>query len=148
MRRLPDYAMALLSFYAGGDAIQTWHSAFADPGARMFRIAQYQDSALLVWLMGIVGVILISDVLVNDVLPDTFKIGQRNFILRWKKAFEHRHFLFGILAFAYAVQPWIMSAAGRPVEALSFFYWNACQTIILAFFDVKLRTRGVKWQRA
>jgi hypothetical protein len=140
--------MALLRFYAGGDAILAWYQSFSDPGARMFRIAQYQDNAVMIWLLGIIGVALVLDVIINDLTPETITVGKWGFTLRWQKAFEHRHLLFVMIAVSYAAHPFLSNAAGRVVEGAAFLYWNALQAIILAFFDVKLRTRGIKWQRA
>lgn len=148
MRRLPDYAMALLRFYAGGNAILAWYQSFSDPGATMFRIAQYQDNAVMIWVMGLIGVALVLDVIINDITPSRIRIGARSITLQWSKALEHRHLLFVIIAVSYAAHPYVSNAAGRSVEGAAFFYWNAFQTILLAFFDVKLRARGFQWQRA
>ena len=148
MRRLPDYSMALLRFYTGGDAILAWYQSFSDPGARMFRIAQNQDNAIMIWLLGIIGVALVLDVIINDITPETITIGKWTFTLRWQKAFEQRHLLFVMIAVSYLAHPFLSDAAGKPVEGIYFLYWNALQAIVLAFFDVKLRTRGIKWQRA
>lgn len=148
MRRLPDYSMALLRVYAGGDAILGWYQSFSDPGARMFRIAQNQDNAIMLWVLGLIGVALILDVIINDLTPEKVTVGKWSFTLRWQKAFEHRHLLFVMIALSYLAHPYLAIAAGRPVEGVYFLYWNAAQAIVLAFFDVKLRTRGTKWQRA
>lgn len=148
MRRLPDYSMALLRFYTGGDAILAWYQSFSDPGARMFRIAQNQDNAIMIWLLGIIGFLMIIDVIINDLTPEQLNVFGKHINLRWDKALEHRHWLFVMIAVSYAAHPYLSNAAGRSVEGVLFFYWSAIQAIVLAFFDVKLRTRGIKWQRA
>lgn len=148
MRRLPDYSMALLRFYAGGDAILAWYQSFSDPGARMFRIAQNQDNAIMIWVLGIIGVVMVLDVIINDLTPEQLNVFGRHITLRWDKAFEHRHWLFVIIAASYVAHPYLATAAGNKVEGVAFFFWNGFQAILLAFFDVKLRTRGTKWQRA
>lgn len=148
MRRLPDYAMALLRIFSGSDAVQWWFSAFNDPGTRFFRIAQTQDGAYLIWAMGIFGALMIFDVLINDLTPKVFSVGKWSFDISWEKALEQRHWLFVMLAVSYAAHPYFANEAGRPVEGIWFFYLNALQNIVLAFFDVKLRTREIKWQRA
>lgn len=148
MQRFSDYAAPAWRFFIGAWAIQTWHAAFVDPGSRMYRIAQYQDSASIIWLIGGIGVVMMLDSIINDALPDDLEVGKWSFKLRWEKVFEQRHWLFGILALAYAVNPGIMSATGRSVEAESFFYLQAAQALAAAFVDVKLRVRGAQWQRA
>lgn len=140
--------MPLLRLYAGGDAVVSWYISFSDPGARMFKVAQTADGGLFIWLMALVGFALILDVLVNDWSPDFIKVGQKNFRLKWQKAFKNRHLLFIALALCYAVQPFLAKLGGFGVSSVMFFYWNSIQTITLAFFDAKQRLRSPAWQRA
>lgn len=147
-KRLNDYFAPLCRFYAGGDAVISWYNALTDPQAKLYKIAQQPDAAVLIWAMGIIGVALVLDALMNDVTPDQIKIGKWEIRLQWKKAFEQRHWLFVMLALSYAAHPYIAERAGYVVSSVTFFYWNALQNIVLAFFDVKQRTRIVGWQRA
>lgn len=148
MQRFSDYGAPLWRFFIGAWAIQTWYLAFIDPSARLYKIAQYQDIASIIWMIGSIGVLIILDTIINDALPNNMCVGKHTLKLRWEKAFEQRHWLFGILALGYAVNPGIMSATGRSVEAESFFYLQAAQALAAAFVDVKLRVRGTQWQRA
>lgn len=148
MQRLHDHAMALLRFYAGGDAIVSWYNSFSDPGARLFRIAQTSDGGVLIWTMGIVGIAVVIDVLINDWTPQCIRLGKWRMNIRWRKAFEHRHLLFVALAFCYAAQPYVAKQGGYGVSLLLYFYWQAGQCITLAFFDAKQRSRSIGWQRA
>lgn len=147
-KRLNDYFAPLCRFYAGGDAVISWYNALNDPQAKLFKIAQQPDAAVLIWAMGIIGVALVVDALMNDVTPACLNIGGVSIPLHWKKAFEHRHWLFVMLALSYAAHPYIAERAGYAVSSVTFFYWNAFQNIVLAFFDVKQRARVPGWQRA
>lgn len=148
MRRFSDYGAPMWRFFIGCWAIWTWNAAFSDPTTRLFKIAQSDDNASVMWFIGALGVLIVLDALINDALPDSFDFGTKTFKLRWEKAFEQRHWLFGILALGYVVNPYVMSDAGRLVEAESFFYLQAAQALAAAFVDVKLRARGTQWQRA
>lgn len=148
MQRLHDHFPALCRLYAGGDAIVSWYNSFSDPSARLARIAQTPDGSVLLWIMAIAGVAIVVDVLINDWTPDTIRLGPKVVKIRWRKAFEQRHLLFVLLAFCYAAQPFVAERGGYGVSLLVWFYWNSAQTIVIAFFDAKQRTRGLGWQRA
>lgn len=148
MKRLHDHFGAFFRFAVGGDALVSWHSSYSDPTARMFRIAQTYEGGLLIWLMGIIGIVVMADVIINDCTPDRIRIGAREFPIRWKRAFKYRHFIFVALALCYATHPFIAEKGGYAVSSSLFFYWNAFLNIGLAFFDAKERTRSVGWQRA
>lgn len=148
MKRLHDHWGAFFRFAAGGDAIVSWYNSFSDPTARMFRIAQTQDGGTLIWMMGLIGMIVVLDVLLNDCTPDEFHFGRRTIPIRWKRAFKYRHFFFVALAFCYAAHPFVAERGGYAVSSALYFYWNASINIGLAFFDAKERTRDTGWQRA
>lgn len=107
MKRLHDHFGAFFRFAVGGDALVSWHSSYSDPTARMFRIAQTYEGGLLIWLMGIIGIVVMADVIINDCTPDRIRIGAREFPIRWKRAFKYRHFIFVALALCYATHPFI-----------------------------------------
>ena len=148
MQRLHEYSMPLLRLIMGGDAIHAWYSAFHDPGARLFRIAQNQDNALMIWAIGLLGAAMIIDVIINDLTPDKTRVGKWTIDVQWSKAFEHRHWLFGMLALSYFIHPALSQATGSRVEGEAFFYWSGTKTLILALFDMRSRKRSPKWQRA
>jgi hypothetical protein len=119
-----------------------------DPHSHLFRVAMTSDGATLLWVMGMFGVAIVLDVFINDWTPERIKIGSVTFRLAWRRAFQHRHFLFIALAFCYAAQPYVAERGGYGVSLLIFFYWNSLQNIVIAFLDAKQRTRGTRWQRA
>lgn len=111
-------------------------------------MARYSDGAILLWGMGFTGVLIILDVLINDLTPDRVKIFGKSINLVWRKAFTYRHFLFVALFFCYAAQPYVAKRSGYDVSLVEFFYLYAAQNIVIAFMDVKHRTRRIRWQRA
>lgn len=148
MQRLHDNFPALCRLYAGGDAIVSWYNSFSDPHARLASIARTQDGGTLLWIMAMVGFAIVLDVIVNDWTPERLKIGKHSIRLAWNRAFQYRHFLFIALAFCYAAQPFVAERAGYGVSLLVWFYWNSAQTVVIAFFDAKQRTRSIGWQKA
>lgn len=148
MHRLHDHAMPLLRLYAGGDALVSWYNSFSDPYARLGRIAQTLDGGILLWIMALAGLAIVIDVLINDFTPERLKLGKHSIRLAWNKAFQYRHFLFVALSFCYAAQPYVAERGGYAVSLLVYFYWQAAQTIVIAFFDAKQRSRSLGWQRA
>lgn len=147
-KRLNDYALSLLRFYAGGDAVVSWYNAMHDSQSHLYRIGNTPDGSPLLWVMAIAGALIVLDVLMNDWTPSQIRIGRRSYPIRWHRAFVHRHLLFVLLAFCYAAQPYVAERGGYGVSLLVFFYWNAFQNIALAFFDAKQRSRSAGWQRA
>lgn len=147
-QRLQDHFPALCRLYAGGDAIVSWYNSISDPGARLFSIARTSDGNVLLWIMALAGLAVILDVIMNDWTPDFISIGHRNFRVAWQKAFRCRHLLFVTIAFCYAAQPYVAEMGGYRVSLLIFFYWNCFQNLAIAFFDAKLRSRSIEWQRA
>lgn len=147
MQRLHDHAMPLLRLYAGGDAIISWYNSFSDPYARLARIAQTPDGSILIWSMALVGIAIILDVFINDWTPQRIKLGKHSIHLTWNKAFRYRHFMFVALAFCYAAQPFVAEMGGYGVSLVIYFYWQASQNMVIAFFDAKQRTRSIGWQR-
>ena len=148
MQRLHDHAMPLLRLYAGGDAIISWYNSFSDPYARLGRIAQTIDGGVLIWIMALAGLAIVLDVLINDFSPSQIRLGKHSMHIAWNKAFRHRHFLFVALSFCYVAQPYVAERGGYGVSLLVYFYWQAAQTIVIAFFDAKQRSRSIGWQRA
>lgn len=126
----------------------SWYNSIHDPGARLAMVARTFDGNVLLWLMALVGAAIVLDVLVNDWTPNFITIGRRQFPVRWKKAFKHRHLLFVALAFCYAAQPYVAERGGYTVSLIIFFYWNSFQNIAIAFLDAKQRARSTAWQRA
>lgn len=148
MQRLHDHFPALCRLYAGGDAIVSWYNSFSDPHARLFRIAQTSDGGILIWIMALAGVAIVLDVLVNDWTPKAICIGKWRMAIRWRRAFEHRHLLFVVLAFCYAAQPYVAERSGNGVSLLVYFYWQSLQNLAIAFLDARQRARSIGWQRA
>lgn len=147
-KRLNDYALSLLRFYAGGDALVSWYNAMHDVESHLYMIGSTPDGSPLLWVMALAGALIVLDVLLNDWTPSRITIGWWSINLKWRRAFVHRHLLFVLLAFCYAAQPYVAERGGYGVSLLVFFYWNSFQNIALAFFDAKQRSRSAGWQRA
>jgi hypothetical protein len=145
--RLNDHFPALCRLYAGGDAMLSWYNAMTIPDAKLAGIAATENGNVLLWIMALAGLAVVLDVFLNDWTPDWVRIGHQRFRVGWQKAFEHRHFLFVIIAFCYAAQPYVAEMGGFRVSLLVFFYWNCFQNLTIAFFDAKQRSRSAQWQR-
>lgn len=148
MQRLQDQFPALCRLALGGNAIVSFYYGTTDPGAGLYSVSRYTDGAALLWFMGLIGMVLVLDVLLNDWTPDHVHIGARRFKLAWRRTLRYRHYLFASLAFCYAAQPFVAERGGHSVSLLLFFYWHAFINIAVAFLDAKLRSRGPGWQRA
>lgn len=148
MKRLPDYWGAYARFGAALHSLDSWYSSFRDPTARMFKIAQYENSGVLIWIMGIIGVVLLLDVIFNDCTPDTVSFGKYTVRIRWKRIFIGRHYVIMALATCYAFHPYIAERGGYELVSSYSFYSNAFLIALLAIFDAKDRTRSTGWQRA
>lgn len=98
--------------------------------------------------MGFFGAVIILDVLLNDWSPDRFKLGPFDFKIRWKRSFEHRHWLFVGLAICYAGQPYVAAVGGSGVSLALYFYWYTFTNIAVAFLDAAQRSRSRGWEKA
>lgn len=148
IQRLQDQFPALCRLALGGDAVVSWYYGVSDPNAGLYTVGRYEDGAILLWLMALIGVVLVLDVLVNDWTPNQITVAGWRIKLAWRRTFTYRHFLFASLALCYAAQPFVAERSGHSVSLLLFFYWHAFLNIAVAFLDAKLRSRGPGWQRA
>lgn len=147
MSRLNDHYGAFCRFVLGGAAVVSWYNAFNDSSNNLARIAETEDGGLLIWMMGLFGVIIVIDVLLNDWTPDRLQVGNRSLRIAWHKAFEKRHLLFLVLAFCYAAQPFVAEMGGRAVSLIVYFYFWAGVNITIAFYDARERSRSPGWRR-
>lgn len=131
-RRLSDYALTVLRIYMGGNAIVAWHTAISEPKSLIAEATRTPDSLVLIWLLGIVGVLFAVDVIINDIMPKRFV---------WKRALKYRHFLFSALAYCYVAQLFVGVMAHQGLALLISFVWNASIIMIAAFLDAKKRSR-------
>jgi hypothetical protein len=134
--------------YAGIDALWNFYNSHTNPLSQLFHIAHTVNGGFFVWLMGVAGLAVILDVLINDWTPDFIKIGSMRIRLAWQKAFRYRHLFFVALAFSYAAQPYVADQSGYGVSLVVFFYINALENLAIAFFDARQRLRSPGWQRA
>lgn len=148
IQRLQDQFPALCRLALGGNAIVSWYYGVNDPHAGLYIVGTYSDGAALLWAMGVIGIVLVLDVLLNDWTPREISIAGHRLPLAWRRTLRYRHYLFASLAFCYAAQPFVAERGGHSVSLLLFFYWHAFINIAVAFLDAKLRSRGPGWQRA
>lgn len=147
-QRLQDQGLPVLRAYVGANALWSWYYGMNDPHAGLFAIGRYADGATLIGLMGLLGLLITLDVFINDWTPSEATLAGRQFKIAWRKAFDYRHVMFIVLAFCYGAQPFVAKMAGRTVSLVGFFYLHATFSIVVAFLDAKLRSRGPGWQRA
>lgn len=148
MKRLSDYLSPYIRIGIGCEALVSWFNSFSYPTAPMFRIAQNPDGGIVIWAMGVIGMILIVDALMNDVTPDQVRIFGRSFPIRWKRVFAKRHVVIMALAVCYAAHPYIAERAGYQIFSALYFYERALFIAGMAIFDAKERMRSIGWQRA
>ena len=147
MSRLNDHYGAFSRFVLGGAAVVSWYNAFSDNSNNLARIAKTADGGMLIWLMGLCGILVVLDVLMNDWSPDFFCVRGRSIRIAWKKAFEKRHYLFLGLAFCYGAQPFVADMSGRPVSLVVYFYFWAGVNVTIAFYDARERSRSLGWRK-
>ena len=131
-RRLSDYALSVLRLYMGGNAVVTWHNAVSEPQSLIAITTQGTDARALVWLLGLVGAMMVIDVIINDVMPKRFT---------WSRALKNRHYLFSALAFCYVSQLFVGVMSHQGVALLIYYIWNASVIIVASFLDAKKRSR-------
>lgn len=148
MKRLQDYFSPFVRFYMGGQAVLTWYSATVNPNSTLHRVASTSDGGLIVWSMGIFGMLMLLDLFINDWTPNTVTFGKKKLHLAWERIWVHRHWLFVGIAACYAAQPQIADVTGQSVAVMVVCYWNALANMVAAFIDAGDRSRRLWWQRA
>lgn len=146
--RLYDYYPSCFRAALGGNALVSWYNAMNDPSSSLWRIGRTEYGGTLLWFMGFVGAVIVLDVILNDWTPDTFRFGKYDLKIRWKRSFEHRHWLFVGLAVCYAGQPYVAAVAGSGVSLELYFYWYALTNIAVSFLDAAQRSRSRGWETA
>lgn len=147
MRRLQDFSSPFIRFAMGGQAVITWHSATVNPQSTLHRLAITEDGSLLVWTMGICGMLMMLDLFVNDWSPNSVKFRKYALSIGWQRMWEHRHWLFIIIAGCWAAQPQVADITGQPISVMLVCYWNTLLNVIAAFIDAGERSRRLWWQR-
>lgn len=132
----------------GGNALVSWYNAMNDPNSSLWRIGRSEYGGTLLWFMGFFGAVIVLDVLLNDWTPSKFKLGVFDFNIRWRRSFEHRHWLFVGLAICYAGQPYVAAVDGKGVSLELYFYWYTFTNLAVAFLDAAKRSRSRGWEKA
>lgn len=109
-----------------------WLIAEFDSRSLMAQFAQHDYGALLAAATGILGIIGMFDVLINDVLNERF---------HWRPAYRHRHLILVGLAFCYIAQVYIASSFFKSIGLNLFASWNAVSLLSLAFIDATQRSK-------
>lgn len=147
-RRLQDQFSPFIRFYMGGQAVTTWYSSFANPESTFHEVSTTSDGGLIMWMMGLCGMLLLVDLFVNDWTPDWVEIGRRRLGFGWENIWKHRHWLFVGIAASYAAQPQVADASGQSSAILVVCYFQALCNVLAAFIDAGERSRRLWWQRA
>lgn len=147
IRRLQDQSSPFIRAGMGGYAVNTWFSAFVNPESTFHEISTTPDGGLIIWTMGLFGVLLLVDLFINDWTPDWVSFGRRKLGLGWERVWQYRHWLFVGIAACYAAQPQIADASGQSKALLVSCYFPAFLNIWAAFIDAGERSRSLWWQR-
>jgi len=131
-RRLSDYALTVLRMYMGGNAVLSWYNAMNEPSSMIARTSNTFDGTLLIWALGAVGAAMVIDVIINDLMPQSFK---------WGRALKYRHYLFAALAASYVAQLFAADMASHSNGLGITWAWHAGMTMIASFVDAKKRSR-------
>ena len=126
----------------------SWYNAMNDPNSSLWRIGRQEYGGTLLWFMGFFGAVIVLDVLMNDWSPERIKVGYKSLRIKWRKAFEHRHWLFVGLAVCYAAQPYVAEVSGNGASLQLYFYWYTFTNIAVAFLDAAQRSRSRGWEKA
>ena len=145
--RLQDQFSPYVRFVLGGQAVITWYSATVNPKSTLHQVASTEDGGLLVWGIGIFGMLMLFDLFVNDWTPPCVRLGQAKLNLGWERVWQYRHWLFVGIAACYAAQPHIADVTGQSVAVVLVCYWNSLVNMIAAFIDAGERSRRLWWQR-
>lgn len=146
--RLNDHYPSVTRMILGGNALVSWYNAMTDPMSALWAIGRQQYGSTLMWLMGLFGAMIVIDVILNDWTPKALCIGKKSFIIRWRRAFKYRHWIFVGLAVCYAGQPYVAEMSGNRASLIPYFYWIALTNIAVAFMDAAERSRSQRWQKA
>lgn len=147
MRRLQDHWSPFVRFFLGGQAVVTWYTTLANPRSTFHIISTTDDGALLIWVLGVLGVFLWLDLFINDWSPPCLRLGRSTFNLGWEHIWKRRHWLFVGIAGTYAAQPQIIDVTGQPVAVAVVCYWWALANMVAAFIDAGDRSRRLWWHR-
>lgn len=147
MSRLNDHSGAFCRFVLGGSAFVSWYNAFNEKTSNLAHIAETQDGGFLIWLMGLGGIVILIDLLLNDLTPDVLRFGRHQIRITWRKAFKKRHFVFFALSFSFGAQPFVAEMSGRNLSLFVYFYFWAFVNLAFAFYDARERSRSPGWRK-
>lgn len=147
MRRLQDQFSPFVRFLLGGQAVVTWYSATTNPDATLYMVAATEDGNIFIWAMGLLGVILLIDLFVNEWTPDTVQFGRRCINLNWERTWHYRHWLFVGIATCYAALPQIADTSSQNIAVMIVCYWHSFVCMVAAFLDAGERSRRLWWQK-
>jgi len=109
-----------------------WVISTLDARSLMAQFATHDYGSFLCAATGILGLIGMVDVLINDVLNEKFN---------WRPAYRHRHLILVGLAFCYIAQVYIGSTSFKSLGLNLFASWNAVSLLSLAFIDAAQRSK-------
>lgn len=109
-----------------------WIIAEIEPRSMTAQFADSRAGGFLIAMTGILGIIGMIDVLINDILPERFT---------WAYARTHRHFVLVALAFCYIASLYTSLDTVKSAGLSLFYCWNAVSLLSLAFVDAYSRSK-------
>lgn len=113
-------------------AVVLWIVSAIEPRAMMAQFAEHNAGGFLCALIGLLGIIGMLDVLINDFMSDRFN---------WRTVRKQRHFVLVALAFCYIASLYISLDTVRSTGLSLFYTWNAVSLLSLAFVDAYVRNK-------
>lgn len=145
-RRLADYSSPFLRLCLGGQALISSYTSVTNPVSTLHAVTRTVDGSYLIWFMGLLGVIAVLDLLINDVLPESISVGSRLVQLNWNRTWKYRHWLFIGISGCYLGQiPFAEVSRQSFSISLVCGFW-CLMNIVAAFLDAGDRSRRQWWQ--
>lgn len=145
-RRLGDLSSPYIRLILGGQALLNSYTSITNPSSALHDVARTIDGGYFMWAMGLIGIIAIIDMVVNDVLPEAVTVGDRIFRLSWDRTWSFRHWFFLGIAGCYLAQIAFSDVSSQALSITVICIFWTCMNILGAFVDAGERSRRVWWQ--
>jgi hypothetical protein len=113
-------------------AVVLWITAEIEPRSMTAQFAVSGAGGFMCALTGLLGLIGMVDVLINDFLPDRYQ---------WRTARKNRHFVLVAIAFCYIASLYVSLETVKSTALSLFYTWNAISLLSLAFVDAYTRNK-------
>jgi hypothetical protein len=132
-RRLPDRDPVILRAYIGVNSVVAWYNATIGAGSVLGETARRIDGGTaFVWAMGLMGLCVVLDAVINDVMPERFK---------WLLALRKRHFFLFALGACHMALPFMSSSTSSTYPLVYYCLSQVFFIGLASMSDAKRRQR-------